>query len=246
MNKSILDKLLKVGIPIVKPGTIVQLAKTNEDVYIRTAVVYPDSSVIYTGYIFKSENQRQELASLYPTEIKNYDKVLSANLKPVENTEVSQDIDMVKALQDIYTETINTRLSLYNNGVLFSTNGALEKYNNAEEAYRDLLLKLELKTSGGYGYVDGKLILPNDSYIVVYHRSHPTDAFIPVDYITRKIELKPFIKRLFTTLLYGRSHPNNFKYIEDNKSFTSRLLEIIINQQKEKGYIQYNRAEVMI
>lgn len=245
MNKSVLDKILNAGTPIVKPGTIVKLAKTDETVYIRTAVMYPDSSIVYTGYIFKPDNQRQELASIYPTEIKDYSNVLSASLKPMES-DIKDDLDLTSALQDIYLECVNTRLSIYNDGMLFGLNGILEKFNNAEEAYKYLLLKLELRTASSYGYLDGKLILPNDSYIVVYHRGNHTLPFIPVDYITRILELKPFIKRMFTTLLYGRTHPNNFKYVEDSASFTTRVIEMFLTQQKEKGYIQYSRAEVMI
>ncbi len=246
MNKSILDKLMNTGVPIIKPGTIVKLSKTNEEVYIRTASIYPDNSVVYTGYIFKSENQRQELGALYPSEIRDYDKLLAVNLKTIEDNQSTVDINTIDALQNIYAELLSTRSAVYNKGVLFSTGGVLDKFNNAEEAYRNLMIRFELRTASSYGYIHSNLILPNDSYIVVYYRTNKQEAFIPVDYITRKVELKPFIKRVFTSLLYGRSHASNFKYIEDDKSYTNRVLEILSNQQKEKGYIQYNRAEVMI
>ena len=246
MNKSILDKLMNTGIPIIKSGTIVRLAKTNEEVYIRTASIYPDDSIVYTGYIFKSENQRQELVAIYPSEIKDYAKHISINLTPKEDNQSSLDVNTLDALQSIYTELISTRLAIYNKGVLYSVDGILDQYGSAEEAYRNLLLKFDLRTASSYGYIQDNLVLSNDSYIVVYYRANKNDAFIPVDYITRKVILKPFIKRVFTSLLYGRSHSSNFSYIEDNKSYTNRVLELLSSQQKEKGYIQYNRAEVMI
>lgn len=246
MNKSILDKLMNTGIPIIKTGTIVRLAKTNEEVYIRTACIYPDDSIVYTGYIFKSENQRQELGALYPSEIKDYAKHISTSLTQIETNQSSVDVNTIDALQNIYTELISTRLALYNKGVIYSVDGILDQYSNAEEAYRNILLKFDLRTASSYGYIQNNLILPNDSYIVVYYRSNKNDAFIPIEYITRKVILKPFIKRVFTSLLYGRSHSSNFSYIEDNITYTNRVLELLSSQQKEKGYIQYNRAEVMI
>lgn len=246
MNKSILDKLMNTGIPIIKTGTIVRLAKTNEEVYIRTACIYPDDSIVYTGYIFKSENQRQELGALYPSEIKDYAKHISTSLTQIETNQSSVDVNTIDALQNIYTELISTRLAVYNKGLIYSVDGILDQYSSAEEAYRNILLKFDLRTASSYGYIQNNLILPNDSYIVVYYRSNKNDAFIPIEYVTRKVILKPFIKRVFTSLLYGRSHSSNFSYIEDNITYTNRVLELLSSQQKEKGYIQYNRAEVMI
>lgn len=251
MNKSILDKVMNAGIPIIKPGTIVKLARTNEEVYIRTAFMYPDSSIVYTGYIFKPDNQRQEVNAIYPTEIKDYDKMLSVGIKAIEpnisstnNLENNEMLD--STLSSLYSEVLSTRLAVYNNGTLYSNPGILDKFDNPEEAYRNLLIKFELRTASNYGYIEDKLILPNDSYIIVYFRNNLHEAFIPVDCITRKVVLKPFIKRMFNTLLYGRSHPSNFISIENNISYTNRLLELISNQQKEKGYIQYSRSEVTI
>lgn len=250
MNRSILDKVMNAGIPIIKPGSIVRLAKTNEEVYIRTAFIYPDSSVVYTGYIFKEDNQRQELANLYPNEIKDYDKMLSIGIKSIEpdvsTTGLENTDTLDSTLSALYSEILSTRLAIYNTGTLYSNPGVLEKFNNPEEAYRNLRIKFELRTASSYGYIEDKLILPNDSYVLVYYRNNINEAFIPVDCITRTIVLKPFIKRMFNTLLYGRSHPSNFSTIESNLSYTNRLLELISNQQKEKGYIQYNRAEVTI
>ena len=249
MRDSVLNKLMNAGIPIIKPGIIVRLAKTNEEVYIRTAYMYPDSSVVYTGYIFKPDNQRQEISALYPNEIKDYDKILSMSIKAIEpdvSTSVDISDELNSTLSALYSEILATRLAIYNTGTLYSNPGVLEKFNNPEEAYRNLRIKFELRTASSYGYIEDKLILPNDSYILVYYRNNINEAFIPVDCITRNIVLKPFIKRMFNTLLYGRSHPNNFSIIESNLSYTNRLLELISNQQKEKGYIQYNRAEVTI
>jgi hypothetical protein len=248
MKDSILNKLLNIGLPIIKPGSIVQLAKTNEEVYIRNAFIYPDNSVVYTGYIFKSEKQRQELNAIYPSEIKGYSNIvsMSVNLAEPAPAVIKDEFNVAEALQDIYTEILATRTAVYNGGTLYCLDSRLENFNSAAEAYENLLIKFELRTASNYGYINDKLLLPNDSYIVVYFRNSPKDVFIPVDYITRKVTLKPFIKRMFTTLLYGRSHRSNFSMIEDNRLFTSRLLEIITNQQKERGYIQYNRSEVMI
>lgn len=248
MPKSILDKLLKVGIPIVKPGTTVRLLKTNEEVYIRTAFVYPDQSIAYTGYILKPENQRQELNVLYPSEIKDYNLVLSSNLKPVEiePVETVESPNFITALNDIYTEIVATRLAVYHQGTLYGTDTILNQFNDAEDAYSNLLVKYELRTSSVYGYIQDNILLANDSYVVMYYRHNKQDVFIPVDYITREVKLKPFIKRVFNTLLYGRSHYGNFSYIESNTSYTTRLLEAISNQQKERGHIQYNKTEVTI
>ena len=82
-------------------------------------------------------------------------------------------------------------------------------------------IKITIEKATIDGYVHGVFVLAGDIYLRVL------DRVGEVTIISRDILLKPFIKRIFNTFLYGRNHISNFVVMETVDESHLRFIKTI-------------------
>lgn len=236
-----LNKLLN-STQVIKPGSIVK-SKTNGDkIFIRTSILYPDDSIVYTGYSIDSEGERKELSVIYPQEITSIKEVL--NIEKVESKDINSEhnnrllnmiVNMDNGILKFYYET--TRGYVYTDGNQDGKYTINELHNMVDSKY-------ELVRTSGYGYINGHIILPNDSMLIRYAEIDGIE--LPIEYFIRKVKLKPFILRWYYALVYGRCHPKNFSEIESDTDLVSRFVDGIKSGLLAGKAISFNHRNIRL
>ena len=106
---------------------------------------------------------------------------------------------------------------------------------------------VDIVQTKSFGYVKDKIVLANDVYLKINHQAK-TDGLMPtkVEVFTREVKLKPLYKRLFTLLLYGRSHPNNFSMVESDHDYANRLDSIILNEMSLSNGVYFKQEQLVL
>lgn len=102
----------------------------------------------------------------------------------------------------------------------------------------NVLPYVEICDSGMYSDDGVKIILSNDKVFKCYDVDVVDDYIsdTPTAIFNRGVRLKPFYKRWFTTLRYGRDHSDNFEVIESDEAYLTRVVNELI-QMYPKGFM---------
>ncbi len=240
-----LKKLLS-NVTIVKPGTYVKVRGESAKVFIRYATIYPDDSVVYTGYSNLGEGGFKNWNTIYPSEI-----IGNPAMTSIDRVDVKEE-EIVKSESSDNSQTINTNLHTVHDLVkLLMQVGSLGDYLHTKEPivitkekYDKSKLKYALAQTSGYGYIGNDIVLSNDRYYIKYYKTD--EVFIPIEYFTRKVELKSFMKRLWPTIKYGRAHPDNFQSIESDYDFIKRIILEMSKDLDSEEAILFNHRHITL
>lgn len=96
-----------------------------------------------------------------------------------------------------------------------------------------------------YGYINNKLVLANDIMLRIYRKGTGLAFDELFDTVTRIVKLKPFYKRIFPTLLYGRNHPKNFSMMETDHDYAARLNQFLLDKM-DLSSVYFKREQFVL
>lgn len=236
-------KRLMNTIQVVKPGTIVKSKISDDKIFIRNTILYPDNTIIYSGYSINSEGVRTELLQIYPQELSDIKELVT-----METLEVSSiDHDVLSSKMDNIVVSIANDINILKyettRGFIFTDGNQDGKYT-IDQLHDMVGSRYELIRTSGYGYKNNNIILPNDVMLIKYSKIN--DLEVPSEYIIREVKLKPFILRMYFTILYGRTHPKNFSEVESDTNLISRFIDGIKNGLLTDKAVLFNHRNIRL
>lgn len=238
--KTIKEMINHELIDVIKAGTQVEL-KNGISGQIQHVVIHPDNTLMYEIHKY-TENGRVFLGSVFPSDIKNHDKLISGCVR-IHDVSLADSLTSNELGNDALSAIIRSfGNAIVNNGLVY---GPIPDNTSIEELFDNAKLRYEMVIAGSHGYIDYNPIRANDNYIKVYDNDIDANGRC-TDYITRDLKLKPFYRRWLTTLIFGINHPNNYSYIESDEDYINRIRDIITKSINERGYILFNKSSVRL
>lgn len=170
--------------------------------------------------------------------IVNYDNVYGKRGYWVKENEISSRFKKTTLLQSMIREDSDVIDNIPKGNISITTNTikAILEFgfyipiaDKPETLDVTKLPRVEVVYSNTYNDDGDRIYLPKDKYFKVYINLVGTDAeYEPIMTLTRECKLKPFYKRWYNTLKYGRDHKDNFDYIESNHDYFTRVVSSLI------------------
>ena len=223
--------ILSKSISVLSYGDIVSFKKdANKKKYrVICSQIHKDNEVKYTVNMMDNETKmyvasEDELNIIEENRVNifNNNSILSNGISSVKEAINNQNnmLDEIKHIVDeIETDTmINRRVSSY----------SFRKYMKDKKTSTDSITprtnpSVYYVRADSNCFVNDSFVLGGDYYMFV---EYPNGAR---EYLFRDIKLKPFRKRIFNTLLYGRYHMSNYDVIEPMFNFSIRCRNHINN-----------------
>ena len=222
-NKGLLDTLINAK-TIIPVDSIVSIKNASDGKrYTVTKVIIESNAV---NYLLTMNETGVHTTTLHEDKVvlvkssKNIEtiKFLDSNEKDaLPSTSVSDDVEYIKYMIDGINDTINDISRGNRTGISSKVRKGVDR-DSIDKTTIPLVICYRVTANS---YVYDEFIPAGDMYAFIYYPDGMTEM------LSRRVVRKPFYKRLFNTLLYGRDNINNFNILETVFDFNKRYNEYI-------------------